>query len=277
MASSSPSTPSEGEIVESDSEKATTSLLTINGTHVDRQSRKRVSISRSPTPIRSPIRYKSRTRSRSPYREPRGAKRLREDDHCSDRTRDDPRQFKVRYEDRLAGSRRNPRKHCDDLDRPERPDARLRYDERSTGGRPRDKRPRTRSMSPIRLKPARTEQSRKPRDNRGGRADGPGWRGLNTQGYKESSGRLSSQQSVSDRGIPPVAAASVTHEAETKNNQTQHFHLSKPTSRQPAEYVLESLPESSANCFLAGLNQSLLVMSRSRRKLITRELLMRQS
>ncbi len=250
MASSSPSTPSEGEIVESDSEKATTSLVTINGTHVDRQSRKRVSISRSPTPIRSPIRHKSRTRSRSPYRDPRGAKRLREDDHYSDRTRDDPRQFKVRYEDRLAGSRRNPRKHFDDLDRPEHLDARLRYDDRSTGGRPRDKRLKTRSRSPIRLKPGRTEQLRDSRDDRRGRADGPGWRGRNTQGYKESSGRLSSQQSVSDRGYPPVAAASVTHEAETKNNQTQHFDLSKPTSRQSVnEYVLQSLPKSSTNCF----------------------------
>ncbi len=238
MAPSSPSTPSEGEIVESDSEKATTSLLTINGIHVDRQSRKRVSVSRSPTPIRSPIRHKSRTRSRSPYREPRGEKRLREDDHYNDRTRDDPRQFRVRYEDHLAGSQRNPRKHFDDLDRPERLEARLRYDDRSTDGRPRDKRPRTRSRSPVRLKPGRTEQLRRPRDDRGARRDGHGWRSRNGQGYRESSGRLSSQQSVSDRGYSPVAAASVTHEAETKNNQTQHFDLSKPTFRQPAdEYV----------------------------------------
>ena len=248
MAHSSPSTPSEGEIVESDSEKATTSLLTVNGTNVDRQSRKRVSVSRSPTPIRSPLRHKSRTRSRSPYRESRGPKRLREDDSYSDRTREDPRHFKIRYEDRSAGSQRNIQRRFDDLDRPEHPDPRLRYDDRSAGRRPRDKRPRTRSRSPVRARPGRTDHSRKSRDDRGGRSDGHGWRSRNGQGYGESNGRLSSQQSVSDRGFSPVATASITHEAETKNHQTQHLNPSKPISHQPAnEYVPQSHPASLAD------------------------------
>ena len=238
MAPSSPSTPSEGEIVESDAEKATTSLLKVNSIHVDRQSRKCVSISRSPTPIRSPLRHKSRTRSRSPYREPRGAKRLREDDHYSDRTREDPRHFRIQYEDRLAGGQRNLRQRSNDLDRPERPEQRLRYDDRNTSGRSRDKRLRTRSRSSIRIQVGKKDHSRNPWDDRGGRADSHGWRDQNGQGYEESNGRLSSKQSVSDRGQTPVAAASITHEAETKNIQTQHLHSSESSFRQTAdEYV----------------------------------------
>ena len=251
MTPSSPSTLSEGEIAESDSEKATTSLLIVNGTNVDGQSRKRVSVSRSPTPIRSPIRHKSRTRSRSPYREPRGAKRFREDDPYIDRTRDDPRHFKVRYEDRSAGSQRNPNKHFDDLDRPERPDLRLHYDDRSVGGRPRDKRLRTRSRSPVRMKPGRTDHPRKLRDDKSGSLDGYGWRGRSGQGYGESSGRLSSQQSVSDRGYSPVATASVTHETETKS-KTQHPNPSKPNSRQPADKYVPQSPLASLVDFLFG-------------------------
>ncbi len=250
MAPSSPSTPSEGEIVESDAEKATTSLLTVNGIYVDRQSRKRVSVSRSPTPIRSPVRLKSRTRSRSPYREPRGAKRLREDDHYSDRARDDPRHFKIRYENRSAGGQRNLRKRFDDLDRAERPEQRLHYNDRSTGRRSRDKRPRTRSRSPIRMNAGTMDYLRNPRDDRGGRADSHGWRDRNGQGYGESNGRLSSKQSVSDRGQTPVAAVFVTHEAETKNNQTQYLIPSKSDSRQNAdEYVPRSLSASFADYF----------------------------
>ena len=232
MALSPQSTPSEGEIVESDSDKATTSLMKVNGTHVDRQSRKRISVSRSPTPIRSPIRYKSRTRSRSPYREPRGAKRLWEDDHHTDQTRDDPRRFKVRYENPTVGGQRNSRKYFDDIDRAERPDTKFRYDDQSGGGRLRDKRSRARSRSPFQLRATRAEQLRKPWDDRISLADGHSRSGRSRHGYRESSGKLSSQQSVSDRGQSPVATASVTHEAETRHNQTQHLNTSKSTSFQ---------------------------------------------
>ena len=54
---------------------------------------------------------------------------------------------------------------------------------------------------------------------------------------------------MSDRGYSPVAAASVKHETETKNNQTQHLNLSKPISCQPAdEYVPQSFLASSVDC-----------------------------
>lgn len=66
MASPSPSTPSEGEIVESDLVKAKPSIVDVRGTSVDRQSRIRASVSRSPTPARSIRQYRSRTRSARP-------------------------------------------------------------------------------------------------------------------------------------------------------------------------------------------------------------------
>src|SRR6266498_289477 len=93
-----PSTPSEGEIVEdsiSDTEKATTSLPSVNGTSVNRSTRPRNSPAppsrpRSPAPAHS-IRSPRRERSRSPYRERRGEKRRRDDDYLSDRGRGDSR------------------------------------------------------------------------------------------------------------------------------------------------------------------------------------------
>ena len=103
MMSSSASSPSEGEIIESDRDKATTSLAENQNHHVNRPSRKRSSISRSPSPLRSPRRRTSRSTSRSPYRESRGSKRALKDDHY-DRTRHDSRNFKARYEDRRPGS-----------------------------------------------------------------------------------------------------------------------------------------------------------------------------
>ncbi|KAL9009087.1 MAG: hypothetical protein Q9173_005851 [Seirophora scorigena] len=151
MASESPSSsPSEGEIVESHSEKATTSLHNIKDNNVNPQSRHRVSVSRSPSPIRSPAHsppaHGSRTRSRSPYRDPRGAKRSRDDDHYNERPRADARRFKVRYEDRPYNDRRTSHKPYD-LDRANGPDARLSYDDRLDGSR--NKRHKTRSRSPY--------------------------------------------------------------------------------------------------------------------------------
>ena len=221
MVASRSTTPSEGEIVESDSEKATTSLPSVHGISVDRHSRKRASVSRSPSPIRSPVRYMSRTRSRSPYRDSRGAKRPREDDHYPDQDRSDNRRFKVRYEDRVYGDR--PRGHSPykDLDRFGGPDSRLRYDDRGKSGRPRDKRPRTQSRSPPRYtnKSGSGRYGRETRDSRPGerREREPAGRG-----NEESRNKLSQEQSVRDRGNTPIAAVSSRRDAETKINQTQH-------------------------------------------------------
>ncbi|MCJ1398490.1 U4/U6 small nuclear ribonucleoprotein prp4 [Xylographa trunciseda] len=223
------STPSEGEIVESDSEKATKSQLSVHGTSVDPQSRKRISISRSrsPSPIHSPQRRKSltRSRSRSPYRNPRGGKRVREDDKHNQQDRNDPRRFKVHYEDRRYDDKLRARASYHDADRGGGPDPYLRYDERSLNGRSREKRPRTKSRSPPRFSERRSERDRYGHSRENDRLEPS--KGRNDAGYRESRERLSTEQSVSDRGHTPVATASFRREAEIRNNQAQDSSHSK--------------------------------------------------
>ncbi|KAL8805800.1 MAG: hypothetical protein Q9182_001712 [Xanthomendoza sp. 2 TL-2023] len=217
MNSPSPSsTPSEGEIVETDSEKATTSLHTVHDNNVNPHFRRRVSVSRSPSPIASPISHRSRTRSRSPYREPRGAKRPRQDDHYNDRPREDPRRFKVRYEDRPYGDRR---KHYApaDSDRLRGSDPKLSYDDRHA--RTSNKNYRARSRSPPYSKSAKPSHGRPGRINRDFRRNGHGWQDHDRRGYEKAPSRLSREQSVSDRGHSPVATVSSKHKAEINHEQ----------------------------------------------------------
>ena len=240
MTPPSPSTPSEGEIVESDSEKATTSLCSLNGTNVDRKSRIRVSVSRSPSPYRSPRRHQSRTPSRSPYREPRGAKRLREDDYYSDRARDDFRRFKVKYEDRSTGRKATSHNFYDDSDRSR--ELSIRYEDRGTHGRMREKTVRTWNRSPVRSRPGGPEQGRPRNSDRESQASSYGKFTRAGKGYDESSSRLSRELSVSDRGQTPIAAAPPNRDAENRSNQTQRYVQSEQEVRQPAaEYVLQTL------------------------------------
>ena len=242
------STPSEGEIIESDSEKATKSPQSVHGNTVDRKSRKRISVSRSPSPIRSPISRKSRTRSRSrsPYRENRGAKRLREDDTYNHHDRNDPRRFKVHYEDHRRDDKVRSRDRYNDPDNGRGPDPALRYDDRGLNGRPRDKRPRTQSRSPPRFRDRKSDR------------DGSGYgnedykvqfgRGRGGSEYRESKERFPKAQSVSDRGNTPVATAFTRREAETRNLQTQQINIVKPnSSRGPDKYVLDQQFSSLAN------------------------------
>ncbi|KAL8669994.1 MAG: hypothetical protein Q9168_005439 [Polycauliona sp. 1 TL-2023] len=213
------STPSEGEIVETDSDKATTSLRTVKDNPVNPTSRLRVSVSRSPSPFRSPKSYRSRTRSRSPYREPRGSKRPREDDHYNDRPREDTRRFKVKYEDRPHGDRTRPH-GSNDLDRSRGPDPRLSYDDRYS--RNSDKRQRVRSRSPYSrsLKPNHARYGGLGRDFR---QDGHSRHEHDRRRHeKEGRSRLSREQSVSDRGHSPVATASSKQKAEIKPEQNPH-------------------------------------------------------
>ena len=228
------SSPSEGEIVESDSEKATTAPASNKGISVDRPFRTRVSVSRSPSPIRSPRRHKSRSESRSPYREPRGAKRSHDDDHY-DRMRNDPRRFKVRYEDYPAGDRSRGRDPHHEADRSDRS---LVHEYRGANGRPGEVRPRTRSRSPNHLRTQRWDHDRHSGKNRGGRGHKDNWREQSGRGYNESRSRLSKEQSVSDRGHSSVAAAQLKADAESRNNQTQHSadSVQKSTSS-TAKYV----------------------------------------
>lgn len=235
MAFRSSSTPSEGEIVESDTEKATTRSINLPSTNVDRPSRKPASVSRSPSPIQSPRFHRSRTHSRSPYREPRGAKRSHEHSEYPDRRRDDPRQFKVRYEDRHFEDRHRQRNAYEDLDRLDRPGPKLRYDDHGASGRPRDKKRRTRSRSP-RAFASVPDQSRHSKTERRGRPENRSWDGRE---YQEGRSRLSHKQSVSDRGLSPVAAANHKQEAEISMTQNPSITVSglAPIVSSSAEYV----------------------------------------
>ena len=228
MALSPPSSPSEGEIVESDLEKATTALVSNNGTSVDRPFRKRISVSRSPSPIRSPRRKRSRTESRSPYRENRGAKRLPLDDHY-DRSQDDPRRFKVRYEDRPGGGRLRGSDHHYDTDLSNRG---LGHDYRDTNGRPRSTRPRIRSRSPDNSRTQHSNHERRREKSRSRQGYRDYWLQSGKGGHNESQSKLSKEQSVSDRGHSSVAAAQLKRHAESQIYQTQHLDdsVEKPSS-----------------------------------------------
>ncbi|MCJ1244781.1 U4/U6 small nuclear ribonucleoprotein prp4 [Trapelia coarctata] len=245
------STPSEGEIIESDSEKATKSLQSVHGTSVDPQSRKRISVSRSPTPIRSPIPRKShtRSRSRSPYRESRGAKRLREDNHYNPHDRNDPRRFKVHYEDRRYDDRTKARDGSyNDPDRGGGLGPALRYDERGPNGRPRENRPRTLSRSPPRFSDKKLGRDRSGYGKGQIKLQASKSRGGSE--FRESRGRLSREQSVSDRGHTPVATAFATREAETSNIQKQHSDSFKGNTVRAADNALTGI---SANGEAASL------------------------
>ena len=61
------------------------------------------------------------------------------------------------------------------------------------------------------------------------------------RGYKESQSRLSREQSVSDMGHSPVAAAQLTREAETRINQIQLDNSAGERVDPPIQYVPSSL------------------------------------
>ena len=208
MISRSSSTPSEGEIIESDSEKATTRNVDIRSTSVDRHFRKPAPVSQSPSPIQSPQFHRSRSHSRSPYREPRGAKRSYDDDEPHDRRRNDPRQFKVHFE-----GKRRAHNAYEDLDRSDRSGLKLRYDDRSGSGRPRDKRRRTRSRSPRPLGSA-PDNERHSRVDKGARPGSHSWGDRYEREYQDGRSRLSQKQSVSDWGHSLIATANNKPEAE---------------------------------------------------------------
>ena len=143
--------------VHSDSNsKATTSLPSRNGTHVDRPSRPLYSAPRGSR--------RSRSRSRSPYRAARGEKRRRDDDQ--ERSKYDSRRFDVRYEDTREDGRRHGQRSYESHDNGDYKRNHLRYDDRED--RPHSsKRPRTRSRSrsPYRRDKDRAAKEDKPRNH----------------------------------------------------------------------------------------------------------------
>ena len=209
----------------------------LHDTSVDRQSRLRASASPSPSPVSSPGHYRSRTRSRSPYREPRGAKRVREASY-NDRTRDDPRRFTVRYENRPSKDRRRPHDYHEDLERQGEYNPGLRYDDRGSSGRTRDKRRRTRSRSPRPPRPF-PNHGGSSRADRGGHLIDRSWADRSyTSSGREGNSKLLQEQSVSDRGRPSMATGHERREAESVDAQKQREPASNSKLMvSTAEYV----------------------------------------
>ncbi|KAL3469825.1 kinase-like domain-containing protein [Aspergillus californicus] len=212
--SRSPSTASEGEIIESGSEtKATTSQFPFNGNSVDRPTRDRqspaprspASLTKSPRRRRSRTRSRTTSRSRSPYRENRGFKRRRADDYEYSYD-DDRRARRTSSPSRWAGYRQTRPYY--DYDRGDDQYADLQYGD--DYGRRRDKRPRTRSRSPYR--------ARKLKQYSGDDLEQSDRREESTASRKR---RSFTEQSVSERGNTPAVAQDSRQNAETQNNQAQ--------------------------------------------------------
>ena len=218
MSRDSSTSPSEGEIVESGSEKATTTTNGFHGTDVDRPTRAQPSISPSPSPLRFPrspgSHAHSRDGSRSPYHEPRISKRATKDDHY-DRDRNDPRRFKVSYEEpsrRVTASGRSLYRSSDPRDRRHRnyPDLRD-QDFRQRPERRRERSPRSSREYKESFQPTRTKHSRNNDSSRRvEKARGP-YRSHRTPPY---------EQSVSDRGQSPNGNAIPQKQAESAKSQT---------------------------------------------------------
>lgn len=254
--SKSPSTPSEGEIIESGSEtKATTSKTSLNGTSVDRQTRVSTSSaprSRSPASLstsRSPRRRRSRSRtsrssrsrSRSPYRSYRGHKRRREDDYYDDRRYyrqvPPPRQRAgQRYDDRYH--RRSNSYY--DYDREEGYGGGLKYTD--DYDRRDEKRHRTRSRSPYRDS---YHEVRRPKQYSGDEWNGStGPRGLRERNSP-------TEQLVSERGSVPVVAQTSKQDAEFRENQVQQ-QASHASSRVVDRYIIHDLYVSTCEALLTS-------------------------
>ncbi|WEW55094.1 U4/U6 small nuclear ribonucleoprotein prp4 [Emydomyces testavorans] len=217
--SRSPSTPSEGEIIESGSDtKATTSQTSFNDINVDRNTRNCIYSPKSPGSVGRPS-QRERTRSRSPYRSSRGEKRRRDN---YDQERGNRRTLDSRYDDRYysrSDSRRHRRPYYDH-DRSDIYDRhRLSYND--DYDRRAEKRPRTRSRSPYResrkQKRYSDEQERRNERLSAGPADS------RSQGRK-----LSSEQLVSERGKPSVDAQKLRQETEHRGTQIQQTSVSQP-------------------------------------------------
>ena len=221
--------PSEGEIVESDSEKATKSLPSARDTLVDRRSRKRSPPSRSPSPYRPARRHDRGSRSRSPYRADRRPKRGREDDHYSHR--DERRNARSStYRDGQDIRRSARQSSYRDGDRNRTLEADLRYDDHSSTTRSREKRPRTLSRSPPRFN-NRTSDTRSSASARGDAKDGPR--------------KWSKEQLVGDRRATPADVTSPRTDAEPPKKQAAKgvsFKLGGKNGSERADKYVPPLP-----------------------------------
>jgi serine/threonine-protein kinase PRP4 len=152
---------------------------------------------------------------------------MRGDDYA-DRSRGDPRRFKVHYEDASQDYKRRSRVSYEDIDHGSVNTSELRYDDRD---RYAEKRPRTRSRSPY------GSSRGGERNGRGGQymRDGNRYGGHPDMGRALSYGqgdvrnRDAKDQSVSKRGQSPLPADNARQEAKTTQGYLQQDH-DKPAS-----------------------------------------------
>ena len=233
MVASSVSSPSEGEIVESDTDKATTSLVETQGNSVDRQSRKRPLTSQSPSPVRSPRKRISRSRSRSPYREPRGAKRPLTDDHY-DRSRNDPRRFKTHYEDHRGNRDYSSKRSTRDFEHQS-------FSGRNNSHRSRDSDLNRNQYSRRRGSPSSSHREERDQVKNSTRINGEpryvGGPSAASNRVREEERKLDHQRSVSHR-TQPDKGFNARKDAEYIESDVRHLNLRGKGSASPqAEYV----------------------------------------
>ncbi|EEP82516.1 serine/threonine-protein kinase prp4 [Uncinocarpus reesii 1704] len=225
--SRSPSTPSEGEIIESGSEtKATTSQTSLNDINVDRNPRNEARSPKSPGSVGRSSR-RDRSRSRSPYRASRGEKRRR-DDH--DYERGSRRALNPRHDDRYysRNESRRQRQPYYDHDRSETYN-RYRLSYNDDYDRRAEKRPRTRSRSPYRESRKQKRYSDEEAKDERPSAGSAGGR------LRHEGRRLSTEQSVSERRNPSVDAQKSRQETEFRGTQMQQaFATESSVSNDPA-------------------------------------------
>ena len=237
MASSSSDSCSEGEIVERHNlDKATTSFVKAKDISVDRHSRKRASISRSPSPYRHSRRPHPRDGSRSPYRNSRGSKREAEDDHYDHRD-DDSRRFKVRYED--DSNRGQQSQHDRQRGLKSKKNGKLQDkfpEDFRPSGRSRDNYGK-RSRSPVEDYRRHVDEPKsgfRGKDNRSRRQ-------YDAYGYDDGRSKASTQQSVRAQRLTSLGASDPKLDAETKYLQKSQENLAFPRSGHPtAKYVADS-------------------------------------
>ena len=202
---------SEGEVIESDSEKATTAQTIISGTFVDRHSRSPGAASQRASYERS---YE-RSRSRSPFRHnqrrrsPRGEKRRRVDDDYDDFDRSDRRRFRAQYERRRpVGEINRDRYTYLDIGRSHPSYPSLSYGDRDEDNRHWSPRAKSRSRSP--------DRSSRRNDYRG-RSNGRRWRDQDGQHCDDGRKRDMKSNVGSSRDEYPPTARTGRNTAEIYN------------------------------------------------------------
>lgn len=230
---------SEGEIVESDNEKATTALPSAKSTSVNRKLRDALSPSPAPLSPSPSATARSRDRSRSPYRSEgasRGEKRRRTDDYSRGSTRADTRRFKVHYEDASDHRNGGRRDGHNDIDRGQSWNTKASYDDRDERDRYRDKRPRTRSRSPARYGKSDDRSVRTDKDHRGGRRNSRDRGDRNKYGHGGSHRQNFIEQSVSEKAYAPNpdiqrSTRQAEHDTSKPQQQPQAANGQDTTSR----------------------------------------------